>query len=421
MNIVDRVQKICLTPNTEWPVIEQETTPAGTLISGYVLPLAGIGAVAGFIGGSLVGRTLPFLGGTYRVPITTGIVVAVFTVFMAVVGVFIVSLIINALAPTFGAQKNSAQALKVAVYSFTPAWVAGVLQIVPALGVLAILGALYGLYLLYLGLPRLMRCPEDKAVGYVAVVVVCAIVTSLVLTAVTGALFLAGGAGAGALGGLSRATGGASTGGDVVFDKNSSLGKLQELGKQLEKSADKIDAAKKSGDQNAQVAAAFEGLGTLLGGGRHVDPISIDLLKPFVPETFAGLPRTRSSAEKTGVAALMVSKAEASYGDGAARDVTLEVLDTGGASGLMGLASWASLQEERDDDDSSERTQKVGGRMMHEKLSKRGGTNEFSVVMGERFVVSAKGRGVSLDELKAAVSRLDLAKLEALKDQGASK
>ena len=58
----------------------------------------------------------------------------------------------------------------------------------------------------------------------------------------------------------------------------------------------------------------------------------------------------------------MVSKAEASYGDGAARNVTLEVLDTGGASGLMGLASWAQLQEERDDDDSSERTQKVGGR-----------------------------------------------------------
>ena len=206
----------------------------------------------------------------------------------------------------------------------------------------------------------------------------------------------------------------------MQFDKNSTLGKLQELGKKLEKSADKMDAAKKSGDQNAQVAAAFEGLGTLLGGGRHVDPISIDLLKPFVPETFVGLPRTRSSAEKTGVAALMVSKAEASYGDGAARNVTLEVLDTGGASGLVGLASWAQLQEERDDDDASERTQKVGGRLMHEKLSKRGGTNEFSVVLGERFVVSAKGHGVGLDELKAAVSGLDLAKLESLKDQGAT-
>jgi hypothetical protein len=419
MNIVERVQRICLTPSTEWSVIAQENTPAGTLISGYVLPLAGIGAIAGLIGGSLIGRTLPFFGGTYRVPITTGIVAAVFAVCMAVVGVFIISLIIDALAPTFGAQKDSAQALKVAVYSFTPAWVAGVLQIVPALGVLAILGALYGLYLLYLGLPRLMRCPEDKALGYVAVVVVCAIVTSVVLGAVTAAI-VGVGAGVASLGGVTRATDVASPTGEVQFDKNSTLGKLQELGKKLEKSGDKIDAAKKSGDANAQVAAAFEGLGTLLGGGRHVDPISIDLLKPFVPETFAGLPRTRSSAEKTGVAALMVSKAEATYGDGAARNVTLEVLDTGGASGLVGLASWAQLQEERDDDDATERTKKVGGRLMHEKLSKRGGNNEFSVVLGERFVVSAKGTGIGLDELKAAVSGLDLAKLESLKDQGAT-
>lgn len=419
MNIVERVQRICLTPDTEWSVIAQENTPAGTLISGYVLPLAGIGAIAGLIGGSLIGRTLPFLGGTYRVPITTGIVLAVFTVCIAVASVFIISQIIDALAPTFGAQKDSAQALKVAVYSFTPAWVAGVLQIVPALGVLAILGGLYGLYLLYLGLPRLMRCPEDKAVGYVVVVVVCAIVTSIVLGLVTAAIVGAG-VGVASLGGLTSPTGGASSAGDVQFDKNSTLGKLQELGKKLEKNADQMDAAKKSGDQNAQVAAAFEGLGTLLGGGRHVDPIGIDLLKPFVPETFVGLPRTRSSAEKTGVAALMVSKAEASYGDGGARNVTLEVLDTGGASGLVGLASWAQLQEERDDDDATERTKKVGGRLMHEKLSKRGGTNEFSVVLGERFVVSAKGQGVGLDELKAAVSGLDLAKLESLKDQGAT-
>src|SRR4029453_14248881 len=197
MDILERVKKICLTPQTEWSVISGETTPTAGLITGYVLPLAAVSAVAGLIGGSLIGHTVPFLG-TYRVPLTTGLGIAVFGVCSAVLGVLVISFIINALAPSFGAQKNSAQALKVAVYSFTPAWVAGVLQIVPVLGVLAILGALYGLYLLFLGLPRLMRCPEDKAVGYVAVVVVCAIVTSMVLTAVTGALFLAGGAGVGA-------------------------------------------------------------------------------------------------------------------------------------------------------------------------------------------------------------------------------
>src|SRR5712692_8486402 len=134
MDIVSRVKNICLSPNTEWPVIAGETTSTGNLITGYALPLAAIGAVAGFIGGSLVGTSMPFLG-TYRVPILAGLVAVVFQVVMAVVGIFLIGFVIDALAPTFGGQKSSAQALKVAVYSYTPAWVVGVLRILPTFGI----------------------------------------------------------------------------------------------------------------------------------------------------------------------------------------------------------------------------------------------------------------------------------------------
>jgi hypothetical protein len=417
MSIVDRVKNICLTPNTEWPVIAAEPASAGSLITGYVVPLAAIGAVSGFVGGSVIGRTLPFIG-TYRTSLMTGLGFACFTFVMAIVGVFVLSVIINALAPNFGGQKDSTLALKVAVYSYTPAWVAAVLNILPLLGALAILGGLYGLYLLYLGLPRLMKCPEDKAVGYTAVIVVCAIVLSVVITAIGGTVVGVGMMGSGALGGaVSR--GGSS--GEVQFDKNSTLGKLQDLGKKMEESSKKIEAAGKSGDPNAQAAAALEGLGTLLGGGKHVDPIAIAQLKPFVPETFAGLPKKTSNAEKTGIASLMISKAEATYGDDAQKSVTLTISDTGGASGLVGLASWAGLRDEKEDDNGSERTLKVDGRLVHEKTSKRGGSNEFSLVLGERFVVSASGVGVELRELRAAVTSLDLAKLESMKDVGVTK
>jgi hypothetical protein len=414
MAIVDRVKNICLTPTTEWSVIAGETPSTGSLLTGYVAPLAAIGAVAGLIGGSIVGMTLPFVG-TYRVPITTGIAMAIFTLVMAVVGVFVLSLIIDALAPTFGGQKSSSQALKVAVYSYTPAWVAGALNILPALGVLALIGALYGLYLLYLGLPRLMKCPPDKAIGYTAVVVVCAVVISVVIGAVGVAVGGAGLMGAGAMNSAMRRNAAVS---DVKFDKDSPLGKLQALGDKLDESNKKMEAAQKRGDTNAEAAAAMESIGTLLGGGKHVDPIDIAQLKPFVPETFAGLPKKSSNAEKSGVASLMVSKAEATYTDGADKNVTLEISDTGGASGLLGLAGWAGLQGEKDNDDLSERTQKVDGRLVHEKVSKRGGSNEYGIVLGDRFVVSATGRGVGLAELKSAVSSLDLGKLEAMKNVG---
>ncbi|HKB12546.1 MAG TPA: Yip1 family protein, partial [Vicinamibacterales bacterium] len=406
MDTVTRAKNICLSPSTEWAVIAEEQTPAASLIAGYVAPLAAIGAVAGIIGGSLVGISVPF-GGTYRVPLTIGIASAVFTFVMAVVGVLILSFIINALAPTFGGQQNSSQALKVAVYSYTPAWIAGALHIVPLLGALGIVAALYGLYLLYLGLPRVMKCPDDKSIAYTAVVVVCAIVLAFVTTAVGAVVAGAGMMTSAALGGggsLTGALGGGPIGAtprrasaEVQFDRNSPLGKLQALGDKLDASTKKIDAAQKAGNQEAAATAALEGFATLLGGGHRVDPINIDQLKPFVPESFAGLPRRSINAEKTGIAALMVSKARAEYGDGAQRNVSLEISDTGGASGLVTLAGWVNLQEEKQDENGEERTHKVDGRLVHEKMSKTG-RNEFSIVLGDRFVVEAHGNGVTLAE-----------------------
>ena len=122
------------------------------------------------------------------------------------------------------------------------------------------------------------------------------------------------------------------------------------------------------------------------------------------------------------MAGLAVSKAEGTYGDHAEKHVTLEISDTGGISGLVGMAGWMNLQGEREDDQGFERTQKVDGRLIHERGSKHpGGGGEFTVVLADRFIVSAKGRGVDLPELKSAVAGLDLGKLDAMKDVGVQK
>jgi len=188
----------------------------------------------------------------------------------------------------------------------------------------------------------------------------------------------------------------------------------------MEQSTKKMEAAQKSGDANAQAAAAFEGLGTLLGGGKRVEPISIDELKAFVPETFAGLAKKSSSAEKNGMAGISVSKAEATYEDDSNKRVHLELTDTGGVSGMLGMASWVGVEGEKQNDSGSESTRKIDGRIVHEKISNRGGSNEFALVLGDRFVVSAKGN-VDVNQLKAAVSSLDLGKLEAMKGAGVQK
>jgi hypothetical protein len=185
MSLVQRARSLCLSPTTEWTTIANERAETSSLIVRYVLPLAGAAAVAQWIGVSLIGQSLGVFG-TYRMPLTTGLGLAIASLLFAAVGVVVMSFIIDALAPSFGAEKNREQALKVAVYSATPVWVAGMLQIIPALGVVVLLGSLYALYLLYLGLPRLMKCPPEKTAGYLGSVIVCAIVVGLVGSLVMG-------------------------------------------------------------------------------------------------------------------------------------------------------------------------------------------------------------------------------------------
>ena len=179
MGLVNRTKQILLQPKQEWQVIDTETTSVGALYTGYIVVLAAIGPVASIIGWSAFGMGLPFAG-TYRVPIGAAIRQGVIQYVLGLVGVFVLALIIDALAPTFAAQKNRLQALKVAAYSSTAAWVAGIFTLIPALSILGLLG-LYSLYLLYLGLPVLMKAPQQKAMGYTVVVVIAAVVLFFVV------------------------------------------------------------------------------------------------------------------------------------------------------------------------------------------------------------------------------------------------
>jgi Yip1 domain. len=181
---VNRIKNILLAPNAEWPVIAAEPASVQGLYAGYVLPLAAIRPICSFIGLSLIGVSL--FGGRYRVPIGSGITHAVISFVLTLVGVYVLALIIDALAPTFGGHRDPTQALKVSVYSATPAWLAGVLYLLPWLSILGVIAAIYSLYLLYLGLPVVMKAPQEKALGYTAVVVIAAIVIFIVIGAVAG-------------------------------------------------------------------------------------------------------------------------------------------------------------------------------------------------------------------------------------------
>jgi type III secretory pathway component EscS len=183
MSLSDRIKGILLKPKQEWQTISGETTTIPELYKAYIIILAAIGPVASVIGMSIVGISLPFVG-SFRIPITTSIASAVVHYILTLVGVYILALIIDALAPTFSGEKNINQAFKVATYSYTPGWLAGIFTIIPALSILGILG-LYGLYILYVGLPILMKSPQEKSLGYTVAVIVVAVIIFVVIGVVS--------------------------------------------------------------------------------------------------------------------------------------------------------------------------------------------------------------------------------------------
>jgi hypothetical protein len=401
MNLIERAKNIIITPKTEWDKIAGEATPTQQLIVGYVLPLAGAAAVAGFIGSSILAG---LFGGA--IGIGFALIGAIIHVVMAVVSVFVLGFIIDALAPTFSGTKNFEQALKVTAYSYTPAWVFGLLAIIPLLGSLAALvGGLYGIYLLYLGLPKLMKAPQEKSVPYLIVVIIAAIVLWAVIAMLSMCVVGGGIIGAGGLLGQRAAH---------EIRREAASARLEEYGRKMEEANKKMEAASKTGDPNKQMEAAMGALGTALSGGKGVEPLQLDQLKPYAPEKFAGLPRTDMKTERSGVTGFTVAQVQARYGDSAGKDVQLEVMDTGGMAGLMGFASWMGIQGEREDSSHRESTKREGSRIVHESVSKTGGRNEYTVVLADRFVVSAKGNA-DIGALKSSVASLDLGKLESTK------
>ena len=98
------------------------------------------------------------------------------------------ALIVDALAPSFGGRKHFESALKLTTYSYTPAWICGFFFLIPGLRFLSVLG-LYGLYLLWLGLPVLMKSPQERSLLYAGAIVVCAILLGLIFGLIQGALF----------------------------------------------------------------------------------------------------------------------------------------------------------------------------------------------------------------------------------------
>jgi len=371
--MIGRIKRILLEPKTEWARIDVEPDTVGGIFTRWVVPLAAVPALAGMVGALAFGYRA--FGFVYRPSIAEAAGGAVVRYVMALVSIFVLALIIDAIAPNFGGTKSKVQAMKVAAYAATASWLAGIFAIVPSLGFLGLLG-LYSLYLLYLGLPRLMKVAEDKALPYTLVTIGAAILLAIVVMIVVApisALFVTRSALVG-----SPTAGTATVPGAGTVD----LGKLQQT-------ADKMQAAQQA---KAVAPATLQGL---------------------LPAALGDYKRTEISSAGANAGGIGGSTADARYVNGD-NSIRLKVTDMAAAGAIAALGSALNVESSRQTETGYEKSGNVDGRMTSEKWDTKSRDGSYSVVVAGRFMVEAEGTVPSIDALKQAVASVGIDKLEAL-------
>jgi hypothetical protein len=469
--IVERIKNILLTPKAEWPVIAQEPTSTAELYTGYVMLLAAFTAVMSLVRSSLIGVHVPF-GDSVRLPLTTGLMSAVVAFIMGLIGLFVVGVIINVLAPTFGGQKDQRQALKTAAYAFTPGWLSAVFYLLPSMGtLLQFLAGLYGIYLLYLGLPVLMRSRPDKAVGYTVTVVI----STMALFMVIGAVMAGLGVGFGRMAGLGptaqsreiqREQAAAQTanaiGNMLGTDEKgkaglgSAISNMMKAGEEAERQqraaaasasnaatsaaggasaaagavgASTMDAGSAGSGSTApdapNIAAATTGLvaavGGALGGSKRVAAVDFHSLEALLPASLPGMSRVNAEGSDQAALGVKTSTAVGSYQDGKGAHVQIKITDVSAVSGLMDIANGMVGATHSESSTGYEKDVTVSGRSVHEKYDNQSGSGEVNTIVAKRFAVDVSGEKVNMDALVSYLGGVDLSKLEAMKDVGAEK
>jgi hypothetical protein len=169
MNLPEMIKSIVLRPKETWPKLKDEPATMGTLY-GYALLLAVFPTAAKLIGINLIGSPMMEVSfGSFSVSYFWSVV---FSYILSLIGIRIISFIVDALAPRFGSKRNMLNATKAVVYSWIPYWMAGILYLIPYLALVVVAVSFYSIYVFSIGLPVMMETPREKSFAYVLAVII---------------------------------------------------------------------------------------------------------------------------------------------------------------------------------------------------------------------------------------------------------
>ena len=385
--LIGRLQRLYTNPRWEWQAIDGEPGGASATFAKLAVPLAAIGPAARLGHDQLFG--IGAFGVSYKPGLLSSLLHAVGQYAGALAGVWIMVLVIEALAPSFNAYKNRDQTMKLVCWSGTAAWITQGFAFLPYVGYLLPILGLFSIYLFVIGLPILLKPQPDKSVGYIVVSLIGGGVAAAIAGALIAFVFNFATPASSVIG-----NGGTVTLGSISDGHGSSvnLDQLAAAGQQMAANAERAQQTGTTGTTTLADAAA---------------------LQAMLPASVAGFTRgsVESSSGNAGGIGASTAKATYTMGD---QSFELSISDVGALGGLAGLAGSLNVNSNKTTATGYERVTTTNGQMVEENWDNSDHRGKYSTMVASRFAVAAEGNAPSIDPLKAAVAAIDQGRLAGM-------
>jgi Yip1 domain len=178
-------------PSAQWQTIADLPPSSFRTLLLYPCLLAILPAVAWYYGTSQVGWTVGDHGDTIKLTVASARQISILF-YLGMVGcVAVIGYFIHWMSDTYGADSSLTKGIVITGLTSTPLFIAGLVGFYPLLWVDLLIGVAavsWSVYLLYLGIPIVMKIPEERGflfssavVGVALVMLICLMVGSVIL------------------------------------------------------------------------------------------------------------------------------------------------------------------------------------------------------------------------------------------------
>ncbi|MBD3287537.1 DUF1282 domain-containing protein [candidate division KSB1 bacterium] len=167
--ILNRVQGVLFKPEETWDVIKAEQSSVQQIYKEYLIFLAAIPALSGFLGALFKGT------GFFQ-----SLFWAALFYLLSLAGVWLSVALIKGIANNFKISTDKIEIQKLVSYAYTAFFVAGIFLLIPPLFWLSVVG-IYGFYLYAIGVPKILSIPGKERLNF-TVITIFALVFVLILS-----------------------------------------------------------------------------------------------------------------------------------------------------------------------------------------------------------------------------------------------